>query len=911
MALDLKDLEVIEEPSSATLDVNDLEVIESINQPERAFRATPATISNVGGSQGIIDLLDYFIPDSLMNVIRTGDPLAVHEPTTLRSFTKPEEVQANRELMASEIGVDLRDPSELGSGFERGAAAGVRGLFDPLVYTGPVGAGVKAVSTLAARGAQSLLPTAVADRAAEAAIEFAEEKGAGGLGQTAAAITAGILSGTTTGIAQTPLVFGAKVSGRALVGIKNRIANKGDVVKGFAGIQMKAIAINALSSQEDLLDILQKSKIMAERLGVPELKIGKIAAIAANDALNKDFRTFYQIDTEFKGQVDAAVSEYNELVKKFTSEFGGATAAQARQVRKAVSSERTKIQEVQKKRARELDNRQTKIQTDLENVSQKLFEKGDSIESGRKIKMLQSAQEKVARQNQSMVYTQLLDSGKEQGIEMGPTGTAALHNKSKELAFEELFGKGNVISSRINKFFSPSVVEETSTRTLTPTQGLSGFGRPPPAPRAVKTKKYPSIGIDQVDSLKRELNAELRRKDLSPSQYRVLQELKRTFDDQLTEMDPDFAAGYKAADLAYFENIGVPFNEPGVLAISRSKFAQETSAKMLKPEVAQQFLSAAGPEGEKVLRHAVMVQLSQKLFKDGSLNPKAVEKWLGSADNKRLLSMLPGLEDELRDSAKLTNKLVDDLSLVESERKANMYHQTDSLFKALDTNIDKVVSEMLSDGSKLGSHMKTVNSLTSENRHIVRRGLQAAMIERAMKISGGNPDISILDFITGRQHREAFTRLFGKNYVKKLDALAFLGDQKNQLRTGDMQFAMAARDQELGKRTVGITPSGVTGLARRPLVGFWQKIFIGGSMIGSKQVALQRDENIMALLLNGDLLSLLEDGIEFKDGVAVVKKGAESFGASFASTVGRGNYFGVREAVDAQVDIQEKRGEQR
>jgi len=448
------------------------------------------------------------------------------------------------------------------------------------------------------------------------------------------------------------------------------------------------------------------------------------------------------------------------------------------------------------------------------------------------------------------------------------------------------------------------VSETTAPRTLTPSTGLAGSRGIPVAPKTIKTNVYPSVGIEQIDSLKKELNAELRRNDLSPSQYTTLKELKATLDDQIVAMDPDFSAAYKAADRAYMENVGIPFNEAGVQSISRAKFAQDASAKIMKPEIAQQFLDVAGEEGTGVLRHAVMVQLSQKLFKGGKINPRAVNTWLDNADNKKLLGMVPGLEEELRNSSTVTDTLLDDLSMVDSQRNANMYHQTDDLFKSLDSNINKVVSEILGDRTKLNQHMKTLNGLAPENRVIVQNGLRAALIEKAMG-AAGNSGTSILDFVKDKQNREAFTRLFGKKYVKDLESLATLGDMKESLGLDSMDFAIGRQEREIGKESLGVTPSGATALIRRPIISRTQKVFIAMSLIGSKQVANLRDEQLMNLLLNEKALSTLGDSITIKDGVAVFKKGGKEALLTLATSAGKGAYFGTREGLSTQTQEQQ------
>jgi hypothetical protein len=77
------------------------------------------------------------------------------------------------------------------------------------------------------------------------------------------------------------------------------------------------------------------------------------------------------------------------------------------------------------------------------------------------------------------------------------------------------------------------------------------------------------------------------------------------------------------------------------------------------------------------------------------------------------------------------------------------------------------------------------------------------------------------------------------------------------------------------------------------------------SLIGSKQVANLRDEQLMNLLLNEKALSTLGDSITIKDGVAVFKKGGKEALLTLATSAGKGAYFGTREGLSTQTQEQQ------
>lgn len=822
------------------------------------------SVLKVGAQEAVLNLADFFLPDEFIRTVRTGEVLGRQQAGFGDIFVEPEEVAKDREMMAEKMGLDYRDVGELPSRAERAAAVAVGGLGDPTTYIG--GGPVRA-------GLTSLAPTAGGQLASEFAVELAQEADAGQLGIGVAGLAGGLLGGGTVGTAQAPVAYGFKTAGRAMTGVKHRIANRDEVVSDLAGTQVSFITKDALQSQSDLLHKIETAGRMAERLGKPSMKIGQIAALVANDHFQRDFREFYMTNDNFSKMVDDAVAEYNKTVLEFKKEFGGGTAAQMRQLEKAVAREQELVNKGKQTQDDTLQARIFKLEDNISEVSQKIYAEGDTVEAGKKLQFLQQAQESAAKERLGLEYDDVLQKAINRGMHMSGTSVRNLYMTNKAKQLEELFGKGNRVSTAINKHFAPELVKQED---------------------GTKVRVFNPVGIEQVDSLKREINGMLRDK-LDYSQYSTLTEVKKTLDTELQVMDPDFAAAYKAADQRYWEEVGVPFNQAGVAAISRAKFAKDVSSKVMNPEVARQYLAMAGDEGVGVLEHAIRVQLSDKLFKDGEFQPKAYKNWMDKSNNRALLELVPNLKGELSTTNSTVMSLLNDISEMEGLRLANQHHQSDELFRGLGTNLDKVTREILTNTQKRESYIKSLNNVSPENREIMQNGIRSAMLEQAMAKANADGS-SIMDFIKDKQHRTAFVRMFGKDYIKDLEALAYIGDSVAGMRLEDLPKIKGRKEREFGQESIGMTPSSATALIRRPIVSRFQKVMIATSLISTKQVANARDSQLMQIMANPQLVRDVVGSFDVKDGVVTFKKEAGNIITTIALSAGRGAYFGARDA---------------
>ena len=824
-------------------------------------------------------LLDSLIPDDILRIINTNDPKPWQGTRLGHSFTNPQSYMSDQKVISENImGTKMLPISDLPNMNERAVASAIGQLGDPTTWVG------KGLWNMLKSGAQSVLPSYLGAMGGEVAQETVAASGGGDTAQMVAGLAGGITAGVSSGIAQVPLSFGAKKAGQAVTTITKNIANRDEVVDKVAAWGTKSITKDIIASQPNLPKIIKQSQRMASRLGYPDMAIARIAPLVANNQINRDFQTFYNSNTNgFKTEVDNAVSEYNRILKEYTQQFGGKQDVQAKRMIKAIESEKAKVVKQQEINEAVLVDKQNKISDEISEKSQSIYEAGDSVESGRQIENLQRVQRELAKKQMSADYDVVLNDAKNRGVKIDALGTQAIYETNLASRIQEEFGKGNRLSTLIDKKFAPV---ETDT----------GRFHPPTTPEEIKNPRpvieqvYRDVDITAIDSFKREINL-LMRGNLSPSQLTTLRDVKRGFEEQLAQADPDFAALYKATDLKYLENIGLPYNMEGVRAISRSKFSQDTAKKIMKPEVAQQFLSIAGDEGPDVLRHSLLIGLNTVIFKDGILQPKNLKRWLDKPDNKLLIGMVDGLEDDLVNKGAYITNLQDNLATVGLERAANSRHQTDSLFKALGENTRSVTDKILTNTNKRNEWFDTINKMTPENKAIVIDGIRQDMVRKAMSFARDN-DKTIMEHLTDPQYRPAYIKMFGAKHFRGLQALSIIGDSQAELRLDRLQMGRSTKEREFGKEEFGQTGPNVAALWRRQMIGTAQKFTIMASMMGTKKLQNAKDSSLIELMLSKDFATQAGEAIEFVDGKAFVKANSNEFLMSMMELAGRGGYAG-------------------
>ena len=856
--------------------------------------AEKQTIAGTAKQQGLLNLLDFFLPDSIARMISTGDtsPATFHNANANtfwgHSFFNPQAAEKDREVMAKGIGEKKYLPySGLDSAEERAAAMALAQTGDPLTYVGAGG-----IKTAVKMGIQSLAPSFVGSYAGEKAANAVADMGGSETAQAVASVTSGILTGTTTGVVQTPIAFGAQ----KIAGIPKKMVsnwkNKDETLEKTISHGTHKINAQVLASQPDLPKVVAQAQRMAERLGLPDMEIAHIAPLVANNNVKRDFESLYTRNTlGFKDKVDSAVSEYNTVLEEYKRKFGGSEATAAKKMGKAVTDERAKIAERQEARAQTLEDNIADINDSIALEVERIAVDGDSVSSGNKMRNLQSAQKAISSKKLSDGYTSILNTAKDKGVSVSPEGVSALHTLHEDLRIKQEFGKGNRFSTLVENILGPKKVKTGKFHPPTTKAEIKN-------PREIIDTVYPEMDVTRIDTFKRELNLMLRDKNLSPSQYETLVDLKKGFDTVLAKSDPEFASLYKAMDLEYYEQMGVPYSMEGVASMDRVKYAQDAAKKIMKPEAAQHFLAVAGDEGPSVLRHSILTNLRNVMFKDGALDPRALNRWLEKPDNKRLVGLVDGLGEELTDVGATVTRMHEELAGVQDLRNKAKLDQTDALFQALDTNTDTVVLSILNNGVKREEYFKAIESMSPDNRAIVMAGLRNKMISKAMSFANAK-DTTIMEHLNDPQYRPAYIKMFGREYFKGITALATIGDSLEVLDLGNLKGGIKGTASEFGVQEAGLSGPNVLAIWRNQIYSATHKLALIASKTGTKQYMNAKDKAAIEYMLSPDFVKQAGEAIEFVDGRAVLKAGSGEFVSKMLELAVKGGYLGGQTGQDS------------
>lgn len=853
-----------------------------------------------------LNAMDFVLPDEVMSIISTGaaDPRAVssamNKSHLFYSITNPELDEQNKTLLAEEVLGETRLPiSGLPTKYDRATSGALSGLGDPSAYIG-----AKTAIGAVGQGVQSLLPTFMGSVAAEQAVESAQSTGLSEEATQALALGSAFVAGTTTGVTQVPVMLGGKVVAGSAKTLTNRIVNKDKVISDALTFSQQKLTSDMLEAQADLPKIIAQAQRMAARLGQPDLQIAYIAPLVANPEINRRFNELYTKNSNgLKTQVDSAIKQYNNVLDNYLKQFGGNPTASERKARKAATTEQERILLKQQGVEQELDKKLIDIDNQIEELSQKLYIDSDSTEVGNQLKNLVKAQEVLARRKQSKAYETILTAAEQKNLTFESSSVERIYSLHKEQRFKELFGRGNRLSNIIDKELKP--VKKPTGEFYPPTSEVEIKN-----PRPVIEETYPELTVRQIDSFKREINSMLRDKNLNESSRLTLNELKRTFEEELSRSQPEFSQALKAADLEYLEQVGVPFSMAGVSQVSRAKYASDATKKLLNPEAAAQFLAVTGEQGTDVLKSAILISLQDKAFKDGILNQNKLRTWMSKPENKRLLDMVPELSKITEDLPSLLDDATAQRQGIELQKVALWKDQTDDFFTSLGKSTDQVVNEMLNNNSKLNSHIDSINALSPNARGPILATIQQRMIGNALYDSSSKGK-TFLETVTDPKNRTAYIKVLGPSYFKDLKALASIKDSQASLNLSKLQTGKTKQQSEIGTETVGLGWSRLSSIYRDRITSNFTKTMYLMSVVGSKQFGNAKDLNDVQFMLSPNTVNVLANNLERQaDGNYSIKKGAEEAVASVLELVAKGGYSGGRTTTEAltygERDEQEK-----
>lgn len=440
---------------------------------------------------------------------------------------------------------------------------------------------------------------------------------------------------------------------------------------------------------------------------------------------------------------------------------------------------------------------------------------------------------------------------------------------------------GFVVGERASDVFKtfPSIYGKVQSRFRPTTTEPSAILTADGVPMRPGGKEFSAATIEDLDSLKREINRQLSKTDV-PTDIRLLTELKQRVGGHIDSLDPDFVTAYRNADRAYLQKVGLPFDTATLKNVDRKKFVEQIAPAIIgnKSNVIE-FINATGAEGTQLARQAFMDSFSTAALKNDVLDPKAAAKWLKK--NEGGVSLIPGLRDELQGAT------TDVKMLLDSRRRLNADFQRvagEQILSAQGVNsAQDLVGKMYGDLGFTNKFMKQYGA----NKDAVN-ATRAFMLDDILR---STDSVALLN---DRNKAAVFNRVFGPTYAQKVQEFATVADRLSRDIT-NVPFRNETVPRTSIEQLTGIPPEQILSRIYNPVSGATYAITSLVSKFWAKKASEATEARLKELLLNPS------DAVKVFQAVQPRAAGIDAKKVQEAIDVGR--KYGIQWVKDAADDI--------
>lgn len=515
-------------------------------------------------------------------------------------------------------------------------------------------------------------------------------------------------------------------------------------------------------------------------------------------------------------------------------------------------------------------------------------ENADDI--GKQIFNLVAKREKVVREEMKPVYTSIDKKAKSNEVFMPSSATTDLYNYITENNLQDLFGKRSPIDNMITAYLKPKPSKEEvwinemvgwevkEKMVLAGDLPIDHISYQPP--------KSIQISWAQMDSLKKAINA-FSRENLNISERRKLNQFKEFFKLQRKEMMDDggtvndvameLNAALDAADVLYYEKIGIPYSQEGIVAINSKKYATEIAPVLFKnSESLNQFLSVAGEEGIEIAQNAYILRMYDQVMKDGVFNPKKVQVLMRK--DRRILESLPGIKQLLNDSIVDQSKLM--LKRDSINNSANDFKQEIAdhflISSALSPNYPNLANRLAKgDLSFYNKIQNDLSRLDTGSAKIVNDNIAREYVKQVFDIGGKQKDGG-MKFLLDPGNEKMLNTIFDKEQINVFKNLSKLSDNLKKINIGSLNAkAVAESVDPLQKILPGVTTQYGASQVRDRVSSLGMKVIRVVTHINQTKLQSKYDQAVIDLLLHPDIKKLNVWGKKHE--WKITKKTFESF----------------------------------
>jgi hypothetical protein len=515
--------------------------------------------------------------------------------------------------------------------------------------------------------------------------------------------------------------------------------------------------------------------------------------------------------------------------------------------------------------------RREAIDTQIDTLSSKFIPDESKANIGTAIENLVNARQKAARAEVSPLYQSVLEDAKKAGAKLPEEGVRDIYNFVKLNNMQDIFGVGTPLDRAIKTNFAP------------------------------KNKEFFPVNFDTVDSLKREINR-LQTKPMSADSARRLNDLEDVVNNSRQSIPGDFNQRLIDTDKIYYEKVGVPFSAQGIKEIDAKKYAEQVAPVIIKNGSAlKQFIGAVGEEGNTIARNAVYADAYNKVIKNDTLDPKALQRYIQQKDD--VLRQLPQVRQELQASLvddsvlKLARANIDD-AVKQAEKRISdnfVLSVKDSNGVAV-PNYSEIASRLFSDPNFYGKITRDLKDLDATTSVAVKNAIRAEIVQRARDFPDGG-----ISFLTSPKNAKVINQMFGPGYREAVKDLVRLSDAVNKGNVDNLSATITRTELDaLAKILPGLDIPFVTSTLRDRIASYPQKAVRLLTRVQTANLKTDTDAAITELLLDPQGLKKLQNAAKTFDFKIENPASLKRLKDSISSTLPRYVYGGTKAAIIEQ-----------
>jgi len=704
------------------------------------------------------------------------------------------------------------------TGGQRIIAGGLQAMTDPLSYAFPPLAGVRRLGMFGqavARPAEQAVVGAGAEAGGQAGEAAGAKVGMEGTGRFVGSLFGGGAGAYAGGQA----IKAVPLTGKGFELAKNQWAkirgtDPDDALLKDVDSRISNIFIAAGAADPNFMKTLTEAAsaqkgVSLKAPGGAEVEMPVSALLADNPVINNFIQNLSARDPVFRAQYGAQYEAAKQaLTQNQIRLFGDPTKV-------AVTAVGPDLAKVQARRVRSLDEQIADVYKD-QTVDPNLF--------GQRVANLVDKKEKAAYAEVKPLYTEAFDIAKTKNIELPAASVDDIYGFVAGERASDIFKTFPSIYNRVQAKFRPTTVE--------PSAILTAEG----APMTPGGVRFSAATIEDLDSLKREINRQLSKTDV-PTDIRLLTELKQRVGGHIDSLDPDFVTAYRNADKAYLQKIGLPFDAATLRAVDRKKFVEQIAPAIIgnKSNVSE-FVTATGPEGIPLVRSAFLDSFTKAALKGDTLDPKAAAKWIKK--NEGGVSLVPGLREELQTATTDVQSL-----LAERTR--------------LNADFQRVAGEQILNKEGVGSPQDLVNKMYGDIKFTEKfmsksgygankdsvNAVRAFMLDDL--VQSKDPVAALAD----RNNAAVFNRVFGPTYAQKVQDFVTVADRMSRDLT-QVGFKGETVPKTPIEQLTGVPPEQILSRIYNPVSGATYAITSLFSKFWAKKASEATEARLKELLLN-------------------------------------------------------------